>query len=104
MRPSAIWVRSLTGACIGAVMLAVAVACGAEEPTPTAAPTPVPEFFDIGDIQIGDTTAFGTEKWEERQGGTLIFGSAKEVTSPHPYTTTSSVDGHTKESTWLEPL
>ena len=104
MRSSATWVRFLTGAGIGAVLLAVAAACGGEDPTPTATPTPTPEFFDIGDGQVGDTAAFATEKWEERQGGTLIFGSAKEVTSPHPYTTTSSVDGHTKESTWLEPL
>jgi len=104
MKSSSTWVRFLTGAVISASLLAVAAACGAEDPTPTATPSPTPVFFDIGDIQRGDTAAFGTEKWEERQGGTLTFGSAKEVTSPHPWTTTSSVDGHTKESTWLEPL
>ncbi len=104
MKSSASWVRFLTGAVVSASLLAVAAACGAEEPTPTATPTPTPEFFDIGDIQVDEAAAGEAEKWEERQGGTLTFGSAKEVTSPHPYTTTSSVDGHTKESTWLEPL
>ena len=104
MKSSATWVRFLTGAGIGAVLLAVAAACGAEEPTPTAAPTPTAEFFEVSDSPIGDVGVGEAEKWEERQGGTLIFGSAKEVTSPHPYTTTSSVDGHTKEATWLEPL
>ena len=104
MRSSTSWARFLTTAVISAGLLAVAVACGAEEPTPTATATPVPEFFEVSDAPVTGVTAGEAEKWEERQGGTLTFGSAKEVTSPHPYTTTSSVDGHTKESTWLEPL
>ena len=104
MRSPASLVRFLTVAVMSASLLAVAAACGAEEPTPTATPTPTPEFFEISDAPAAGAAAGEAEKWEERQGGTLVFGSAKEVTSPHPYTTTSSVDGHTKESTWLEPL
>ena len=90
--------RGLTAIAIGASLLLLAAACGADEPTATplattADPTP--------------TSAPGApqppELWEERRGGTLMFGTSKPVDSPHPFTTTVSVDGYIKE-TWLEPL
>ena len=40
---------------------------------------------------------------QPQRGGALIFGNGKAVRSPHPYTTTSSVDKFIKE-TFLEPL
>ena len=104
MKSSATWVRSLSGVGIGMALLAVAAACCADEPTATPTPTATAVFFEAGGASAAGVAAGEAELWEERQGGTLIFGSAKEVTSPHAFTTTSSVDGHTKESTWLEPL
>ncbi len=90
--------RVAAAAVAGLVLLMLAAACGGDEPTatpaPTAAgPTPTPGAF----------APPLAEKWAERQGGTLIFGNAKEMTSPHPFTTTASVDKRIK-TTMLEPL
>lgn len=85
----------------GVLILLAAAACGGDEPTATPAPTPT---------GTGPTPTAGpnapplAEKWVERQGGTLIFGTAKEMSSPHPWTTTSSVDKSIKRSTMFEPL
>ena len=89
--------RVVAAAMASAVLLLVASACGGDEPTatPTAAgPTPT----------AGGFAPVPPEKWDERQGGTLIFGTAKEMSSPHPWTTTSSVDKSIKRSTMFEPL
>ena len=94
--PTAVY-RVVAAAMASAVLLLVASACGGDEPTatPTAAgPTPT----------AGGFAPVPPEKWDERQGGTLIFGTAKEMSSPHPWTTTSSVDKSIKRSTMLEPL
>ena len=98
MKRHVIWSRVLTAAVAGMSLVLVATACGAEEPTATpletsAGPTP--------------TSAPGApqppELWEERRGGTLMFGTSKMVDSPHPFTTTVSVDNYIKQA-WLEPL
>ena len=57
MKSSATWVRFLTGAGIGAVLLAVAAACGPEEPTPTAAPPPTAAFREVSDPPPGSPAA-----------------------------------------------
>ena len=100
MKRPAIRFRVLTAIAVGAGLLLVAAACGAEDPTatPLAAPT---------SDDPATTSALGVadppELWDERQGGTLMFGTSKAVDSPHPFTTTVSVDRFIKES-WLEPL
>ena len=92
--------RMVVAALVSVVLLVAASACGGE-PTATPAPTPA---------GTGPTPTAGpnapplAEKWVERQGGTLIFGTAKEMSSPHPWTTTSSVDKSIKRSTMFEPL
>ena len=98
MKQHAVRSRVLMAMVVGAGLLLIATACGADEPTATpvataAGPTP--------------TLAPGApplpELWEERRGGTLIFGVSKPVDSPNPFTTTVSVDNYIKQQ-WLEPL
>ena len=36
------------------------------------------------------------EAWEQRQGGTLIIGSSKDMNTKHPYTRVTSVDEYIK--------
>ena len=83
------------------LFLVAATACGGEDPTATPAPTRT-------DADPAPTAGPGApplaEKWAERQGGTLTFGNAKGMSSPHPWTTTSSVDKAIKRSTMFEPL
>ena len=93
---------ALAAAAVSASILVVATACGASDATPTA--TPTPPFLDVATAQPSAVALVEAELWEERHGGTLVFGSAKELTSPHPWTTTMSVDQAIKESTMLEPL
>ena len=91
--------RAVGAVVVGVLLITAAVACGAEEPT--AAPTPTSE----GPTPTPRAGAGALpEKWAEREGGTLIFGTAKEMSSPHPWTTTSSVDKSIKRSTMFEPL
>ena len=94
----------LPAALAGVGVLAIVTACGASEPAPTATATPTPPFLDVATAQPQAVDPLQAELWEERHGGTLIFGSAKEMTSPHPWTTTMSVDQAIKEATMLEPL
>ena len=74
-------VRVLTASAAGMSLLLVATACGGDEPTATPAPTAT---------SAGPTSTAGPEapplpeRWEERRGGTLVFGNAKGMTSPHP--------------------
>lgn len=91
--------RAVGAVVAGVLLITAAVACGAEEPT--AAPTPTSD----GPTPTPRPGAPALpEKWAEREGGTLIFGTAKEMSSPHPWTTTSSVDKSIKRSTMFEPL
>ena len=94
----------LTAALVGLGILAIATACGGSEPAPAPTATSTPPFLDVDTPPSADVAPLEAELWEERHGGTLIFGSAKEMTSPHPWTTTISVDQAIKESTMLEPL
>ncbi len=100
MKRHAIGFRVLTAIAAGVSLLVVAAACGADEPTPTPLATPT---------SAGPTTTSAPgageppELWEERHGGTLMFGTSKAVDSPHPFTTTVSVDNYIKQA-WLEPL
>ena len=100
MKRHAIGFRVLTAIVVGVSLLVVAAACGADEPTATPLATPTSSGQ-------AETSAPGApeppELWEERRGGTLMFGTSKAVDSPHPFTTTVSVDGYIKEA-WLEPL
>ena len=100
MKRHAIGSRVLTAIAAGVSLLLVAAACGADEPTPTPVATPTSSG-------LAPTSSPGApqppELWEERHGGTLMFGTSKAVDSPHPFTTTVSVDGYIKEM-WLEPL
>ena len=100
MKLQRIWIRVLTATAVGMSLLLVATACGADEPTATPVATPT----SAGPTP---TAAPGApplaEKWEERHGGTLIFGTSKGVDSPNPFVTTVSVDSYIKEM-WLEPL
>ena len=104
MSPRVPGLRTLASAALGMTLLAIAAACGGSEPPPTATATPTPPFLKVDTAQSTATAPLEAERWEERHGGTLIFGSAKEMTSPHPWTTTISVDQAIKESTMLEPL
>ena len=97
MKRHAIGSRVLTAIVVGVSLLLVAVACGADEPTPTPLATPT----SSGLAPTGAPQP--PELWEERHGGTLMFGTSKAVDSPHPFTTTVSVDGYIK-AVWLEPL
>ncbi len=97
------WSR-LTAALVGLGILAIAAGCGGSEPAPAPTATSTPPFLDVDTPPSADVAPLEAELWEERHGGTLIFGSAKEMTSPHPWTTTISVDQAIKESTMLEPL
>ncbi len=92
--------RTAAAALAGVVILMAATACGGEDPTATSAPTAT-STGPTSTLEPGAPPL--AEKWEERQGGTLIFGNAKEMSSPHPYTTTASVDKRIK-TTMLEPL
>ena len=95
MKRHAIWSRVLTAIAVGAGLLLVAAACGAEDPTATPVATPT---------STGQTTTSAPgapeppELWEERHGGTLMFGTSKAVDSPHPFTTTVSVDNYIKQA------
>ena len=98
MKRHALWVRMLTAGVAGMNLLLVAAACGGEEPTVT------PVSPDAGQAATGSPgSPQPPELWEERHGGTLTFGTSKAVDSPHPFTTTVSVDRYIKEA-WLEPL
>ena len=100
MKRHAIGFRVLTAIAAGVSLLLVAAACGADEPTATPRATPTsPGPADTGASGAPEPP----ELWEERHGGTLMFGTSKAVDSPHPFTTTVSVDGYIKEA-WLEPL
>lgn len=100
MKRHAIPFRALTAIAVGAGLLLVAAACGADEPTPTPLATPT----SAGPAETGAPGAGEPpELWEERHGGTLMFGTSKAVDSPHPFTTTVSVDNYIKQA-WLEPL
>ncbi|MCH7481249.1 MAG: ABC transporter substrate-binding protein [Chloroflexi bacterium] len=100
MKRHAIRFRVLTVITAGLALLLAATACGADEPTPTPLATPT----SAGPTP---TSAPGApeppELWDERKGGTLMFGTSKAVDSPHPFTTTVSVDNYIKQA-WLEPL
>ena len=43
------------------------------------------------------------EAWEQRQGGTLVIGSSKDMNTKHPYTRVTSVDEFIKMMMW-EPV
>ncbi len=104
MHVPALRFRTLRAAALTASVLAVATACGGSDVAPTPTATPTAPFLEVGTPTSLTVAPLQAEMWEERQGGTLIFGSAKEMTSPHPWTTTISVDQAIKESTMLEPL
>ena len=99
MKRHAIRFRVLTAIAAGAGLLLVAAACGAEDPTATPAVTPT----STGPTTSAPGAGEPPELWEERHGGTLKFGTSKMVDSPHPFTTTVSVDNYIKQA-WLEPL
>ena len=94
----------LAAAAVSVSILVVAVGCGGSDPTSLPTSTPTLPFLEVGTPTSLAVSPLRAEMWDERQGGTLIFGSAKEMTSPHPWTTTISVDQAIKESTMLEPL
>src|SRR5262245_23643540 len=43
------------------------------------------------------------EGWKQRQGGTLVIGSSKDINTKHPYTRVTSVDEYVKMLMW-EPV
>ena len=49
------------------------------------------------------TAASKPEAWEQRQGGTLVIGSSKDMNTKHPYTRVTSVDEYIKVMMW-EPI
>ncbi len=49
------------------------------------------------------TAASKPEAWEQRQGGTLVIGSSKDMNTKHPYTRVTSVDEFIKMMMW-EPV
>ena len=90
---STLTVLVLAAACAGGGDATVAPAPAAPSAPAAAAPEPAP----------ATSTAPEPQKGQPQRGGTLLWGSAKEMSSPHPYTTTASVDGYIKE-TMFEPL
>jgi ABC-type transport system substrate-binding protein len=49
------------------------------------------------------TPASVPEGWKQRQGGTLVIGSSKDMNTKHPYTRVTSVDEYIKMLMW-EPV
>lgn len=49
---------------------------------------------------VAGEAASKPEAWEERQGGTLVIGSSKDMNTKHPFTRVTSVDEFIKMMMW----